>query len=166
MVSKQELEGLARKAVAAVIGFMLTMALLTALLLGGIVLLLWALTEGLTPHVGQAGALGISGGLCFLLLGLFFWRLLKTSSSHSDEGGAEPRSMQDRLADMIRQNPLEAALGAFALGLFGQTDPKVRAMILQSGAAFMQQAQNDGGSSGADGEGGPETPEPPAPGAP
>ena len=78
MVSKQELEGLARKAVAALVGVFLVMALMSALLIAGLVLLLWAATAGLTPVVGQAGALAIAGGACFLLLGLFFWRLLST----------------------------------------------------------------------------------------
>lgn len=142
MLSKQEMEGLARKAVAALVGVLLTVALLSALLIAGLVLLLWAATAGLTPLVGQAGALAISGGLCFLLLGLFFWRLL-SARAISGSGGGPGLSLRDRLENTIRENPLEAALGAFALGIFGQADARFRAMVLQSGMAFMRQAQAD-----------------------
>lgn len=142
MLSKQEMEGLARKAVAALVGVLLTVALLSALLIAGLVLLLWAATAGLSPLVGQAGALAISGGLCFLLLGLFFWRLLSARATSGSDG--EPGlSLRDRLENTIRENPLEAALGAFALGIFGQADARFRAMVLQSGMAFMRQAKAD-----------------------
>ena len=140
MVSRQELEGLARKAVAALIGILLTVALLSALLIAGLVLLLWASTEGLTPLVGKAGALAISGGACFLLLGLFFWRLL-SARAVSDDGVEKGATLRERLENTIRENPLEAALGAFALGIFGQADARFRAMVLQSGMAFMRQAK-------------------------
>jgi hypothetical protein len=140
MVSKQELEGLARKAVAALVGVFLVMALMSALLIAGLVLLLWAATAGLTPVVGQAGALAISGGACFLLLGLFFWRLLSTRAV-PDESGAKGVTMRERLESSIRENPLEGALGAFTLGVFGQADPRFRTMVLRSGMAFMRQAQ-------------------------
>ncbi|MFL1405729.1 hypothetical protein ACJO2E_10365 [Marinobacter sp. M1N3S26] len=142
MLSKQEMEGLARKAVAALVGVLLTVALLSALLIAGLVLLLWATTAGLSPLVGQAGALAISGGLCFLLLGLFFWRLLSARAT-SGSGGEPGLSLRDRLENTIRENPLEAALGAFALGIFGQADARFRAMVLQSGMAFMRQARAD-----------------------
>lgn len=49
--------------------------------------------------------------------------------------------MSERLENTIRENPLEAALGAFALGVFGQADPRFRAMVLKSGMAYMKQAQ-------------------------
>ena len=147
MLSKQEMEGLARKAVAALVGVLLTVALLSALLIAGLVLLLWAATAGLSPLVGQAGALAISGGLCFQLLGLFFWRLLSARATSGSDG--EPGlSLRDRLENTIRENPLEAALGAFALGIFGQADARFRAMVLQSGMAFMRQAKADSRSGG------------------
>ena len=142
MFSKQEVEGLARKAIAALIGALLALALLSALLIGGIVLLLWAATVALTPLVGEAGALGISGATCFVLLGLFFWRLLAARAVSEDEGDGEPgMTMRERLEQTIRENPLEAALGAFALGIFGQADARFRAMVLQSGMAYMRQAK-------------------------
>ena len=140
MLSKQELEGLARKAIAALIGLLLMVTLLSALLIGGLVLLLWASTAALTPLVGQAGALAISGGACFLLLALFFWRLIRSRVT-SEEEGPQGATLRERLEDMIRENPLEAALGAFALGVFGQADARFRAMVLQSGMAFMRQAK-------------------------
>lgn len=162
MFSKQEVEGLARKAIAALIGALLAFALLSALLVAGLVLLLWAATAALTPLVGQAGALGISGALCFILLGLFFWRLLAArSTSDSDGEGEAGMTMRERLEQTIRENPLEAALGAFALGIFGQADARFRAMVLQSGVAFMRQAKaesNAPGDSADPPEGGDGTP--------
>lgn len=149
MYSKQEIEGLARKAIAALIGALLAFALLSALLIAGLVLLLWAATAGLTPLVGQAGALAISGGACFLLLGLFFWRLIsaRATSGEGDGDGEQGPTMRQRLEQTIRDNPLEAALGAFALGIFGQADARFRAMVLQSGIAFMRQAKAESSGS-------------------
>lgn len=144
MFSKQEVEGLARKALAALIGALLAFALLSALLIAGIVLLLWAATAALTPLVGQAGALAIAGAICFVLLGLFFWRLLAARAIPESEG-EQGSTMRERLEQTIRENPLEAALGAFALGIFGQTDARFRAMVLQSGMAFMRQAKAESG---------------------
>lgn len=145
--AQRELEGLARKAVAAIVGAMLAFTLLSALLIGGIILLLRALTAGLEPFVGDAGALAISGGLCFVLLGIFFWRMLRTPTLKTPEGEgeeeSEPQTFRERIELVIKENPLEAALGAFALGVFGEADPKFRAMVLQSGFTFMRQAQND-----------------------
>lgn len=151
MLSKQEMEGLARKAVAALIGVLLTVALLSALLIAGLVLLLWAATAGLTPLVGQASALAISGGLCFLILGLFFWRLIRARATSGGGEGEPGMTLSERLEKTIRDNPLEAALGAFALGVFGQADARFRAMVLQSGMAFMRQAKADSRSANEDG---------------
>ncbi|MGM0570932.1 hypothetical protein [Marinobacter sp.] len=157
MYSKQEVEGLARKAIAALIGALLAFALLSALLIAGLVLLLWAATVGLTPIVGQAGALAIAGGVCFLLLGVFFWRLISArATSGADDDGEQSPTMRERLEQTIRDNPLEAALGAFALGLFGQTDARFRAMVLQSGMAFMRQAKAESSGSGESADAGSE----------
>lgn len=165
MFSKREAEGFARKAVAALIGAMLAFALLSALLIAGLVLLLWAATAGLTPLVGQAGALAISGGACFLLLGLFFWRLVsaRATSGAGEADEKEGATLRDRLEQTIRENPFEAALAAFTLGLFGQTDARFRAMVLRSGIAFMHQAS--AGHSGTD-ESGEPSESPPASGEP
>lgn len=162
MFSKREAEGLARKAVAALIGAMLAFALLSTLLIAGLVLLLWAATTGLTPLVGQAGALAISGAACFLLLGLFFWRLIsaRATSGAGDAGGEEPATLSDRLEQTIRENPFEAALAAFTLGVFGQTDVRFRTMVLRSGIAFMRQA-SAGRSEPGEGEEPDEPAEPP-----
>ncbi|MFW5823692.1 MAG: hypothetical protein ACOCVV_01865 [Marinobacter sp.] len=156
MFSKQEAEGLARKAIAALIGAMLAFALLSTLLIAGLVLLLWAATAGLTPVVGQAGALAIAGATCFLLLGLFFWRLIRARAT-SGEGEGEPGlTLRERLEQTIRENPLEAALGAFALGIFGQADARFRAMVLQSGIAFMRQVSAESAESPGDADSPPE----------
>lgn len=153
MLSKHEVEGLARKAVAALIGVLLVVTLLSALLIAGLILILWATTAGLTPLVGQAGALAISGALCFLLLGIFFWRLLSARATSGSSDGEEPgKSLRERLEDTIRENPFESALAAFALGMFGQADARFRAMVLQGGVAFMRQATANSRGDSTDGE--------------
>ncbi len=150
MFSRQEIEGLLRKALAALIGGLLVFALLAALLIAGLVLVLWAITAGLTPYIGQAGALAVSGGLCFLALGLFFWRLISARVTSSSEEGERSPTLRERIENTIRDNPLEAALGAFALGLFGQADARFRALVLQSGVAFMRQAKAESAAASAD----------------
>ncbi len=153
MFSRQEIEGLARKALAALIGALLVFALLAALLIAGLVLLLWAITAGLTPYIGQAGALGVSGGLCFLLLGLFFWRLISARVTSSSEEGERSPTLRERIEETIRDNPMESALAAFALGMFGQADARFRALVLQSGVAFMRQAKAESAAASADAAG-------------
>ena len=69
------------------------------------------------------------------------------ATSGGGDGQQEEMTMRERLEQTIRDNPLEAALGAFALGIFGQADARFRAMVLQSGMAFMRQAKAE--SSGA-----------------
>ncbi|MFE8071962.1 hypothetical protein QQM79_12970 [Marinobacteraceae bacterium S3BR75-40.1] len=143
MINSQELKGVLRKAVAAILAFMLSMVLLVALLLGGFILLLKAATLGLTPWVGEAGAFGITGFVCVLLLALLLYRLTRPAKSKGHTHSDSPRSPVEQLRQIIRDNPWESVAGAFVLGVTKHTDPNLRGFILQSGAAYLKQAQND-----------------------
>ena len=61
MLDSPQVQGAMRKAAAAVIGFVLAMVLLTALLLFGFYLLVKAAVLGLSPWLGEAGAMALSG---------------------------------------------------------------------------------------------------------
>lgn len=146
MISRGELQALLRKALAAVIGALLGLILLSALLLGGIILLLKGALLGLTPWLGEAGAYGATGLICLVLLGLFFARLLhRPAGSPSTEASQDPSrsSPIQRLRQLIRQNPWEALLIAFTLGLVERTDPQLRKLLLQGGLALFNQSEDD-----------------------
>ncbi|ODC04082.1 hypothetical protein BFW38_11620 [Terasakiispira papahanaumokuakeensis] len=146
MISREELQTLLRKALAAVIGALLGLILLSVLLIGGIILLLKGALLGLTPWLGQAGAYGVTGSICLALLGLFFVRLLHrstgSSSTESSQPDSKPSSIQ-RLRQLIRQNPWEALLIAFTLGLIERTDPHLRKLLLQGGLALFNQSEDE-----------------------
>lgn len=146
MFSKQELEQALRKALAAALGGLLAFVLLTALLIAGVILLLQAATAGLTPLIGEAGALGVTGVLCFALLGLFFWRLMRPSTKPApgQEGGNESGSAEAPVALMrrlIRENPLEAMVTAFVVGIVGQGDARARALLLKGSLLALREAE-------------------------
>lgn len=135
-----ELQALLRKVLAALIGAALGLVFLSALLIGGFVLLVKAAALGLEPWVGQAGAFGITGGVCFALLGFFFYRMMRTpapSREASTGGGSSPLAAFRKL---IVENPWEAVLTAFALGITEQSDPRMRQFLIQSGLAFLKAA--------------------------
>ncbi|WP_339800155.1 hypothetical protein [uncultured Marinobacter sp.] len=145
MFTKQELEGALRKALAAALGGLLALALLSSLLIAGVILLLWAATSGLAPVVGEAGALAITGLSCFVLLGLFFWRLTRTpapSDGNEDGGKSEPSETPvDVIRNLIRNNPWESIVAAFALGIVGQGDARMKSLILKGGMLAMREAE-------------------------
>lgn len=145
MFTREELESALRKALAAAIGGLLAFALLSSLLIAGVILLLWAATSGLTPVVGQAGALAITGVVCFVLLGLFFWRLTRTPKSSDvkdtgEESGPSETPLQV-IRKLIRHNPWESIAAAFALGIVGQGDARMKSLILKGGMMAMQEAE-------------------------
>ena len=142
-----------RKVAAALIGFVLALILLAALLLTGMHLLVSAATLALAPHVGQAGALAISGLVCVLLVALFFYRLASsagTSATASDKSDSKtsdkPRpasgSPIQTLRTAIKDNPLEAAAVAFAAGIAGYGDSRLRQLLLQGGMAMMEKPES------------------------
>ena len=139
-----------RKAAAALIGFVMALILLAALLLTGLHLLVSAGTLALAPLVGQAGAMAISGLVCVLLVALFFYRLVSPgrssknqSGSEGSEGSAKPasRSPIQTLRSAITDNPLEAIAIAFAAGIAGHDDSRLRRLLLQGGMAMMEQPE-------------------------
>ncbi|BES73310.1 hypothetical protein RE428_43280 [Marinobacter nanhaiticus D15-8W] len=157
MFSSQDIKALLRKALAAAIAAVLGFVLLSALLIGGFVMLLEAATLALAPWVGDAGAYGITGGFCLLLLGIFFFRMFhgpasksKSSSEGDKEEGPSPLNAFSKL---ITKHPWEAVLVAFALGITEQSDPRMRQMLIQSGLAFLKvgNAMDDGESDGESG---------------
>lgn len=146
MFDSASIKSTARKAAAALIGFVLALVLLAALLLTGMKLLVSAATMALTPHVGPAGALAITGLLCVLLVILFVYRLAGPSktapeakdSSRKKIDSSAPRSPVQILRSAIKDNPLEAAALAFAAGLAGHDDSRLRQLLLQGGMVMME----------------------------
>lgn len=140
------LQGVLRKAVAAIIGFMLALVLLVALLITGFYLLVNAATLALSPALGDAGAMAATGLSCLLLLVLFFYRMTRPAASKRPAGDGKeqsPASPIDAIRDLVRNNPLEAAFTAFALGVVEQGDPRLKALLLQGGMVLMKEAESE-----------------------
>jgi hypothetical protein len=135
-----------RKAIAAVIGFLVALALLLALSIGGIYLLGKAATLAMTPYLGEAGAMAVTGLLCLLLLVMVLHRLARSGSSRSSHRASDagpPRSVVRALREVIRENPLESAFTAFAIGVVEHSDPGLKSFILESGVAFVKQRNTE-----------------------
>lgn len=149
MLDSPKIQSVVRKTVAAVLAFMLALVLLTALLITGFYLLVNAATLALTPILGEPAALAVTGLSCLLILGLFFHRLVRTPrKAKGDIGSASSSgSPVDTLRDLIRRNPLEAAVTAFALGVVEQNDPRLKSLLLQGGMVLMKE-----GASPAEGD--------------
>lgn len=141
MPDSTQLQGIARKAIAALTGFLLAMVLLVALLITGFYLLVHALVLALTPWLGVAGAMGVAGFLCLLVLAAFFYRMTRPAPSgkkhKTTDGNLSP---VDAIRKLIKKNPLEAALIAFAAGIAEQGDPRLKSLLLQGGMVLMKQA--------------------------
>ncbi|XKH02451.1 hypothetical protein LG325_06610 [Marinobacter nauticus] len=144
MLDSPQVKRAVRKAVAAIIGFFLAMALLTALLLTGFYLLVQAALLSLSPWLGEAGALWLVGFVCLLLLALFFLRLVRpgraSDKQRRSEAGPKTSGI-DALRDLIRKNPWESVLMAFAVGIAEQGDARLRSLLLQGGTILMKQAE-------------------------
>lgn len=137
------LQGVLRKAVAAIIGFMLALVLLVALLITGFYLLVNAATLALSPLLGEAGALAVTGLSCLLLLALFFYRMTRpvASKKSAREGKEQSASPIDTIRNLVRNNPLEAVAAAFTLGVVEQSDPRLKSLLLQGGMVLMKEAE-------------------------
>ncbi|WP_100637908.1 hypothetical protein [Marinobacter salexigens] len=133
-----------RKAVAAIIGVVLALVLLTALLVTGFYLLVNAATLALAPFVGKPGAMAITGLACLCLLALFFYRMTrppqKNRDAQSTRSGLGSGSPIELLRSLIARNPLEAAVLAFAVGVAEQSDPRLKNLLLQGGMVLMRQS--------------------------
>lgn len=137
-------QGVLRKAVAAIIGFMLAFVLLVALLITGFYMLVNAATLALSPMIGEAGAMAVTGVFCLLLLGLFFYRMTRPATHDQSANESEESSSSspiDAIRDLVRNNPLEAAFAAFTLGVVEQGDPRLKSLLLQGGMVLMKQAE-------------------------
>lgn len=133
---------------AAIVGFGLVMVLLIALLLSGFYLLGKAATIAMVPMIGEAGALAVTGLVCFLFLALVFYRLSHSaagSRSNADDGSGSDRSPVALLRDLIRTNPLESAIVAFAFGVAENTDPRLKSLLLEGSMELMKR---DGSGTG------------------
>lgn len=142
------LQGVLRKAIAALLGVMLACVLLVALLITGFYLLVNAATLALSPLLGEAGAMAVTGLFCVLLLVLFFYRMTRSvpsNKSASADKGDSPPSPIGTIRDLIRNNPLEAAFAAFALGVVEQGDPRLKSLLLQGGMVLMKEAETEQG---------------------
>jgi hypothetical protein len=144
MLDSPQVQGAMRKAAAAVIGFVLAMVLLTALLLFGFYLLVQAAVLGLSPWLGEAGAMALSGSVCILLLALVFYRLTRPVSASKPQKGSEAQSGSgiDAIRNLIKANPLEAALMAFAVGIAEQKDPRLKSLLMEGGMELMKRAES------------------------
>lgn len=143
MLDSAQIQGALRKAAAAIIGLVLAMVLLTALLITGFYLLVQAALVALSPWLGEAGAMALAGFVCVLLLAIFFQRLTRPvyPSKSAKKPGGKSRSGVDALRDLIRENPLEAAMLAFAVGIAEQGDPRLKSLLLQGGMILMKRAE-------------------------
>ncbi|MFN2360630.1 MAG: hypothetical protein ABR522_06070 [Marinobacter sp.] len=138
------LQGVLRKAVAAALGFMLALVLLVALLITGFYLLVNAATLALSPLLGEAGAMAVTGFSCLLLLALFFYRMTRPASSNKPASGDKRQSTPtpiDAIRDLVRKNPLEAVFAAFTLGVVEQGDPRLKSLLLQGGMVLMKETE-------------------------
>ena len=73
------------------------------------------------------------------------------SSGRSRENSDDKsRTGIDVLRDLIRENPLEAAMMAFAAGIAEQGDPRLKSLLLQGGMILMKRADAEGTDSAAD----------------
>lgn len=141
--AQAKLQGAVRKAIAALTAFLLSIVLLTALLITGFYLLVQASVIALSPLIGEAGAMASVGVLCIVLLGVFFWRMTSTpsTSGKKDSAGSSGTSSVEALRRLIRNNPLEAALTAFAVGVAQQGDPRLRSLLMKGGMELMKEAE-------------------------
>lgn len=143
--AQAKLQGAVRKAIAALTAFLLSMVLLTALLITGFYLLIQAAILALSPVIGEAAAMASVGVLCMLLLGVFFWRMTSTPGASGKKEGTDSsgESSVEALRGLIRNNPLEAALTAFAVGVAQQGDPRLRSLLMKGGMELMKEAEAD-----------------------
>ncbi|MCK2151228.1 hypothetical protein [Marinobacter alexandrii] len=143
--AQAKLQGAVRKAIAALTAFLLSMVLLTALLITGFYLLIQAAILALSPVIGEAAAMASVGVLCMLVLGVFFWRMTSTPGASGKKEGTDSRgeSSVEALRGLIRNNPLEAALTAFAVGVAQQGDPRLRSLLMKGGMELMKEAEAD-----------------------
>ena len=152
MLDSSGLQALVRRAAAALIGCLLAVVLIGALLLAGVFLLLRAMALALIPIWGEPVALAVTGAVCLCIVAGLFAVLLRPARASAGKARASGRDMSSPLAmlrQLIKDNPLESAMTAFALGVVEQGDPRLRSLLLQGGMELMKGGEvsaSDGGN--------------------
>ena len=144
MLDSPQVQGAVRKAIAAVVGFLVALILLLTLLIGGIYLLGKAATLAMAPYLGEPGALAATGLVCLLFLVAVFYRLTRPAARRSSQRDAEAGSspnLVEALREVIRENPVESAFTAFAVGVVEQSDPRLKSLLLDGGVALLKQRE-------------------------
>ncbi|WP_172835785.1 hypothetical protein [Marinobacter sp. es.042] len=87
---------------------------------------------------------GSAGSVCILFLALVFYRLTRPVSASKRQQGSEAQSGSsiDAIRNLIKPNPLEAALMAFAVGIAEQKDPSLKLLLLEGGMVLMKGAES------------------------
>lgn len=167
MKTPENLQLMLQKALVATLAGLLVLILLSALLIGGFVMLLSAMTLGLTPWVGEVSAYAITGFSCVLVLLLIFWGLMPRRSSQGDstngtsthgpsagtQAEGETGAPLDSFRQIIRDHPWDSVAASFALGYAQRsTDPRLKEILLESGLAYVR---NGGAAAPAAEPGGP-----------
>lgn len=154
MLDSPQIQGAVRKAMAAIVGFLLIVVLLAALLLSGFYLLGKAATIAMVPLIGEAGALAVTGFACLLILALIFYRLSRRTPGTRSDADKTSRAGHAPIAvlrDLIRNNPLESAIVAFAFGVAENTDPRLKSLLLEGSMVLMREQQGGAQSDEAEG---------------
>lgn len=128
---------------AAVLGVLVTLTIV------GVVWLLDMLHALLGPLIGNAWSMALITALCFspLLVALLVLRRLARATAPA--AGKQPASS---IAELVRNNPWEAASLAFVLGFSYKGDTALRLLLLKEGLATLaeddthQHATPDSGS--------------------
>lgn len=154
MLNSDQVQGAVRKVAAAIIGFSLAMVLLTALLLFGLYLLVQAAVLVLSPWLGEAGAMALAGFVCLLVIALVLLLLTRPVAAKKRRGeeADQPGSGIDAIRSLIKENPMEAALMAFAVGIAEQKDPRLKSLLLEGGMVLMKRAESTGPDQNGEGE--------------
>lgn len=145
MLDSAQVQGALRKTAAAIIGFGLAMVLFTGLLVTGFYLLVKAAVLALSAWLGATGAMALVGAACLLLLALVFQRLsrpVSSSKKHKEAANGKSDSSIDALRNVIRRNPWEAVLMAFAAGIAEQGDPRLKSLLLQGSMILLKNADS------------------------
>ena len=87
---------------------------------------------------------GSASSDCILFLALVFYRLTRPVSSRKRQKGVEAQSGLgiDAIRNLIKANPLEAALMAFSVGIAEQKDPKLKSLLMEGGMVLMKRAES------------------------
>lgn len=150
MKAPEDLQLMLQKALVATLAGLLALMLVSALLIGGFVMLLVAMVLGLTPWVGEASAYAITGLTCVLLLLLVFRGLMPKpkrrpraeTTAAPDQAVTAPTTPPgaplDSFREIIREHPWDSVAASFALGYAQSRDPRLKEILIESGLAYVR----------------------------